>query len=340
MERFYSFIVPVYNRPDELAELLESLALQTYTNFEVVVIEDGSDLRSERLVGKYSGRLEIEYLDLLRSGPSIARNVGTHAARGTYFLYVDSDCILPADYLYNVNRYLTDHPTNFFGGPDRASSDFNRVQKAVSYAMTSFLTTGGIRGGKKKIDTFYPRSFNMGISRHAFFTVGGYPETKMHPGEDMVLSIELINNGFASGFIPDAYVYHKRRTTLQKFYKQVFGFGKTRYIISRVYPSTFKLFYLAPAAFLLGTAGLAALSVILSPWFLAPVIFWASAVLIDSTIRNLSPITGLLSVITSFIQLCGYGLGFINAWYTIALRGIDRYGVLTKGFYPGRSKKS
>lgn len=340
MERFYSFIVPVYNRPGELAELLDSLILQTYTHFEVVVVEDGSDLRSEKLVDKYAGKLEIEYLDLLRSGPSLARNVGSHAARGTHYLYVDSDCILPASYLENVNRYLDDEPVDFFGGPDRASADFNRIQKAISYAMTSFLTTGGIRGGRKKIDRFYPRSFNMGVSREAFFYVGGYPETRMHPGEDMVLSIELIKNGFKSGFIREAYVYHKRRTSLGKFFRQVFKFGKTRYIISRIYPETFKLFYLAPATFLAGSAGLITLSLVSNFLFLIPLIFWMLLVFIDSTVRNLSVLTGAISVAASFIQLCGYGLGFVSAWFTIAVRRIDQYGVLAKGFYSGRSPRN
>ena len=340
MELFFSFIVPVYNRPGELAELLASMALQSYTNFEVIIVEDGSDLRSEKLVAKYSEKLEIEYLDLQRSGPSLARNVGTRAARGTFFLYVDSDCILPQDYLENVTRYLEKHEVDFFGGPDKASADFNQVQKAISYAMTSFLTTGGIRGGKKKIDKFYPRSFNLGISREAFFQVGGYPETRMHPGEDMVLSIELFKHGFKSGFVPDAFVFHKRRTSLSKFYRQVFGFGKTRLIISKVYPETFNLFYLAPAAFLAGSAFLIALSPFVGWWALLPIVMWAVMVFIDATVRNVSVVTGLISVIASSIQLCGYGAGFMSSvWRVIFLRK-DQYGVLIKGFYHPRNQKN
>ncbi len=340
MEHFYSFIVPVYNRPEELAELLESMAMQSYTNFEVIVVEDGSDLRSDKLIAKYSDKLEIEYLDLLHSGPSLARNVGTRAARGTYFLYVDSDCILPIDYLKNVNHYLENNPVDFFGGPDRASEDFNLVQKSISYAMTSFLTTGGIRGGKKKIDKFYPRSFNMGISRQAFFKVGGYPETKMHPGEDMVLSIELIKNGFPSGFIQNAFVYHKRRTALTRFFRQVFGFGKTRLIISKVYPETFNLFYLAPAAFLVGCIFLIALSAIIGFWALLPLFLWIAMVFIDATLKNKSVITGVVSVVASFIQLCGYGCGFLGAAWTLLILRKDKYGVMKKGFYRVRTTKN
>jgi glycosyltransferase involved in cell wall biosynthesis len=342
MERFFSFIVPVYNRPGELAELLESMTLQNYANFEIVIVEDGSDsdLRSEKLAAKYSDRLEIEYLDLLRSGPSLARNVGTRAARGDWFLYVDSDCILPQDYLKNVNSFLENHQVDFFGGPDRASSDFNLQQKAISYAMTSFLTTGGIRGGKKKIDKFYPRSFNLGISRQAFYQVGGYPETRMHPGEDMVLSIELFRHGFKSGFVQDAFVYHKRRTALAKFFRQVFGFGKTRLIISKVYPETFKIFYLAPAAFLLGSVFLVALTLIAGLWALLPLLVWSGLVLIDATVQNKSLVTGLISVIASFMQLYGYGYGFLSAAWTVIFLRKDKYGVLTKGFYPVRQLKN
>ena len=334
MIRLYSFIVPVYDRPGELAELLESMTFQSYSNFEVVIIEDGSKLRSEHLAKEYSDKLSIRYVDLKRSGPSIARNAGTLAAKGDYFIYVDSDCLLPPDYLLSVNRFLEEEPLDFFGGPDRASGNFSLAQKAISYAMTSFLTTGGIRGGAKKIDRFYPRSFNMGVSRKAFKAVGGFPETRMHPGEDMVFSIELINKWFASGLIQDAYVYHKRRTTLGRFFKQVFGFGKTRYIISRVYPGTFKLFYLAPAAFFIASILLTVLCLIFGFLFLLPLLLWVILVFLDATIRNRSFVTGLLGVIASFIQLFGYGSGFLGAWWSVTVRRKDLYGVISRGFYP------
>jgi GT2 family glycosyltransferase len=336
MERTYSFIIPVYNRPGELAELLESMATQTYSNFEVVIIEDGSDLRSDYLAKEYSGKLNIRYVDLTHCGPSLARNAGTRAAKGDYFIYIDSDCLLPADYLNNIDRFLEKQPLDLFGGPDRASEDFSLTQKAISYAMTSFLTTGGIRGGKKKIDRFYPRSFNMGVSRKAFEAVGGFPETRMHPGEDMVFSIELINKGFSSGLIRDAYVYHKRRTTLGRFFKQVFGFGKTRYIISRVYPETFNLFYLAPSLFLAGSILLVTLWLLFGFLFLLPLMFWVILVFLDATIRNGSFFTGFIAVIASFIQMYGYGSGFLSAWWSVSIRGKDQYGVFFRGFYPDR----
>lgn len=338
MERFYSFIVPVYNRPGELAELLESLAGQTFKKFEVVIVEDGSDLKSDHLVTRYSGLLFIQYIRVARSGPSIARNTGTRSANGNYFIYVDSDCILPADYLQKVDQFLKVQPLDFFGGPDRASANFNTTQKAISYAMTSFLTTGGIRGGKKKVDKFYPRSFNMGMSRTAFEAVGGYPVTRMHPGEDMVLSIELINSGFSSGLIRDAFVYHKRRTSLGKFFRQVYGFGKTRLIISKIYPETFTPFFLAPSVFLSGSIILAAMGFFYGFWFLMPLLLWATLVFIDASIRIGSPITGIIAVIASFIQLYGYGWGFLKAWWTADIRKIDQFEVFSQGFYPDRTE--
>jgi glycosyltransferase involved in cell wall biosynthesis len=338
MERLYSFIIPVYNRPGELAELLASIARQTFRNFEVVVVEDGSDLRSDFLVEKYSSEMAIEYIDLMRSGPSRARNVGTLAANGDYYIYVDSDCILPEDYLGKIDRFLETNPLDFFGGPDRASGNFNTTQKAISYAMTSFLTTGGIRGGKKKVDRFYPRSFNMGISRNAFSAVGGYPETRMHPGEDMVLSIELIRNGFASGLIRDAYVYHKRRTSLRKFFKQVYGFGKTRLIISRVYPDTFSPLYLVPSLFLIGCLLLVLLAPVAGLLALMPILAWMGLVFLDATLQNWSVLTGLVAVAASVIQLFGYGAGFLMAVWSVFVMRKDEYRVFAKGFYPGRTK--
>ncbi len=334
MKRTYSFIIPVYNRPDELSELLETISRQEYREFEVIVVEDGSDIRSEEVVNRYREAIPVLYLDLPRSGPALARNAGMKASRGQYLLFVDSDCLIPPEYLGRIDAFLDENPLDVFGGPDKASEEFTPVQKAISYAMTSFLTTGGIRGGKKKVDRFYPRSFNMGISRRAYENIGGYPVTRMHPGEDMVFSIELIKRGFSSGLIPCAQVYHKRRTSLFKFFKQVQGFGKTRYIISKVYPETFRLFFLFPSLFLIGFLGLIVLSVFVNYWFLVPVIGWGTLIFLDSSLRNRSIGIGIRSVGTSLIQLCGYGLGFISSWARHAATGQDEYGVFRKGFYP------
>ena len=334
MERLFSLIVPVYNRPGELAELLESLAVQSFRQFEVVIIEDGSAIRSENLVKEYEARLDIRYIDLPRSGPSLARNAGAAAARGDYFIFVDSDCILPPGYMECLKRHLDEEPLDFFGGPDRAADGFNITQKAISYAMTSFLTTGGIRGGRKKVGRFYPRSFNMGVSRRAWEAVGGFPVTRMHPGEDMVFSIELIKRGFGSGLIREAFVYHKRRTSLGRFFRQVFGFGKTRVIISKVYPETFSPFFLAPALFLAGSLFLILIAAIWGAWALAPLLLWILMVFTDASLRNRSLLTGALAIAASLIQLYGYGWGFFTAAWSVHILGKDEYSAFRSGFYP------
>jgi len=337
MDKFFSIIVPVFNRPDELNELLASLSAQHYRNFEVVVVEDGSTVKSEEVVQQFRNSLKLVYLDLPHCGPSIARNHGMQASAGDYLLFIDSDCIAPDNYLSTINQYLEKSPLDLFGGPDKASEDFSPVQKAISYAMTSFLTTGGIRGGKKQVDRFHPRSFNMGISRKAYENIGGFPVTEMHPGEDMVFTIEIIKRGFKSGLIPDARVFHKRRATFGKFFKQVKGFGFTRHIISRVYPETFKLFFLFPTAFLIGSVILAASALFLTYWALLPLVLWALVIFLDSGIRNHSSKIGLLSVWSSLIQMCGYGYGYLSAFAESRILGCDRYGVLKSGFYASGS---
>lgn len=344
MTRQYSFIVPVYNRPGEMTELLDSLANQTYRAFEVVIVEDGSSIKSDQVVATYADQMPIRYFDQPKSGPSIARNFGMEQAIGDYLIFVDSDCILPPDYLMKVDDFLEKHPVDFFGGPDRAAGNFNRVQKAISYAMTSFLTTGGIRGGRRQVSKFHPRSFNMGISRQAWIATGGYPVTRMHPGEDMVFSIELIKAGFTTALIPEAFVYHKRRTSLNQFYRQVHGFGKTRVIISKVYPDTFKLFFLLPTLFVYGNGLLVALAILLailmhSAWPLllaAPLLLWLLLVSIDATIRTGSPLTAFKALLASMIQMAGYGTGFLGAWFKACVRKVDEYEVFGKGFYPDR----
>jgi len=337
MNRFFSFIVPVYNRPEELTGLLASLCTLDSGRFEVVVIEDGSDQKSDEVIGDFKGKLDIQYLILPRSGPSKARNAGMAAARGDYFIFIDSDCLVPSHYLAALDAYLNGNALGLFGGPDRSAADFSLVQKAISCAMTSFLTTGGIRGGRKQVGKFYPRSFNMGISRAAYESAGGFPDTRMHPGEDMVYAIELIRKGLSSGLIPEAYVYHKRRTSFRKFFRQVYGFGKTRYIISRVYPETFRLFFLFPTLFVAGVIALVILS-FLSAWlWILPFLLWSLMILVDATVRQRNLAVGILAVLASLIQLTGYGTGFFKAWVEGGVLGRDEYGVFDRGFYPGRS---
>jgi len=327
-----SIIIPVYNRPDEIEELLESMSLQTDLDFEMVIVEDGSAIKCDMIVDKYKDKLRIKYLFKINEKPAIARNYGMQHATGDYFIFLDSDCIIPAHYIANVKKELENNYVDAFGGPDNAHSTFSTLQKAINYSMTSVITTGGIRGDEK-IDKFYPRSFNMGISKKVFEDTGGFPITKMHPGEDMVFAIEIIKRGFKTRLIKDAYVFHKRRTSLPVFYKQVFRFGKTRIIISKFYPETFKIFYLLPSAFALGSLFL----LLLAFWkvaFILPLIFFALIILLHSFYMNKNLSVAFLSVTTTFYQLFGYGFGALDSFIKMYILKKDEYNILEKGFYP------
>lgn len=302
-----SIIVPVYNRPDEIGELLESLSRQTDSNFEVMIVEDGSTLSCEAVCHKYSEKLQLHYLYKPNSGRSESRNYGMERARGNYYLIFDSDCILPPGYIQKVRTHLQEHYLDCFGGPDSAACDFSTMQKAVNYAMTSFLTTGGIRGGSKKSAAFTPRSFNMGISKEVFLQVGGF---KNIVGEDIDLSIRISKAGFRTALLSDAFVYHKRRIDLRRFYKQVNTFGKGRVLISRMHPGSMKALHLLPLFFVLGHALLLILSLVfLNPWFLLPLPVYMLALFLDSLFKNRQAGIAALSVLAAYIQLFGYGLG-------------------------------
>ncbi len=251
IELSYSFIIPVYNRPNEIKELLDSLTLQSYSKkFEIVIVEDGSTISSSSVISDFEDALAISYYQKPNSGPGDSRNYGMRRAKGNYFIVLDSDCILPPSYLNEVEKSLQQHFVHCFGGPDAAHDSFTNVQKAINYAMTSFFTTGGIRGGKKAVGKFQPRSFNMGISKEAFEKVGGYGN--IHPGEDPDLTIRIWNNGYETKLIPSAYVYHKRRIDWNKFYVQVNKFGMVRPILNQWHPETKKLTYWFPTVFCLG----------------------------------------------------------------------------------------
>ncbi len=317
----FSIIIPVYNRPDEMKELLESLSKQTHKDFELVVVEDGSSIKSDTLCEEYADRINISYYFKENAGPSIARNYGLEKAKGNYFLFFDSDCIIPDYYMEIIYNELSTNFVDCYGGPDGAMDDFSDFQKAVSYAMTSFFTTGGIRGGKKQVHKFHPRSFNLGFSKAVYDNTGGFPVTRMHPGEDMVFAIEVIKRGFATRLISDAYVFHKRRVSFKKFYKQVFGFGKTRYIISCHYPDTFKIFFLFPSIFTIGLTVLILLGIFYSPLYFLLILFYALLLFIDSLLKS------------SSLKVTFYGMGFIDAVWKHKILRKDEFGVFGKNFY-------
>ena len=315
---FFSLIIPVFNRPQEIDELLSSLILQKYQKpFEVVIIEDGSSISCEDVVETFKSKLDISYYFKPNSGPGDSRNFGMLKAKGDYFIIFDSDCIIPPDYLTEVEKELNLNYVDCFGGPDKALDSFSDVQKAINFAMTSFITTGGIRGGSEKIDKFQPRSFNMGISKKAFESSGGFG--KIHPGEDPDLSIRLWQLGFETKLFPKAYVYHKRRIDWSKFYKQVNKFGKARPILNEWYPKYSKITFYFPTLFLLGF--LLSIATAFFKNYILLVVFttYIEILFIVALLQTKSLKIGLLSVLATLIQFYGYGIGFLKSLVLIQI---------------------
>ncbi len=342
----YSIIIPVYNRPDEVGELITSLTAQEFKSFELIIVEDGSTVTCRHVCEAHSSELDLHYFAKTNGGPGKARNYGAERAQGEYLIFLDSDVIVPQHYLEHIESELDTKPCDAFGGPDRAHSDFTDVQKAINYSMTSFLTTGGIRGGKKKLDKFYPRSFNLGIKRNVFNTLGGFSDMRF--GEDIDLSIRIFKQGHSCRLFPEAWVWHKRRATFRQFFKQVFNSGMARINLYEKYPESLKAVHTLPALF---TAGLTVLvlmfivglitllvqhSTIAIALTLTTLGLFAGFCLligITSAVQNRSIKVGALSVIASLVQLTGYGSGFI---YAVLLRlggHKKRKSAFDKNFY-------
>lgn len=314
-----SIIIPVYNREEEMKELLQSLSEQQNRDFEVIVVEDGSTKSSEAVVRGYMNRLDIKYFTKPNSGPGLSRNYGSERSSGEYLIYLDSDCVVPPQYTQVLHDYLDCNRVDTFGGPDAASDDFSDFQKAVSYSMTSFFTTGGIRGGKRKLDRFFPRSFNMGYRKEAYNQFGGF--SSMRVGEDMELSYRLVAKGCSSVLIPQAYVYHKRRSTSKSFFRQVFRFGMTRINLYLRYPDTLKLVHFLPSLFTIYVAISILITLFYSRYAMVPLFLIAFIWFFNSTMLNKSVNVGILSIKTSFIQLFGYGSGLIyGTWLRLVLK--------------------
>ena len=375
----YSIIVPVYNRPDEVDELLESLCEQKVKDFDVIIVEDGSATPCKDVCEKYAGILQLHYYFKENSGPGQSRNYGAERAQGQWLIVLDSDVVLPEGYLQAVDEKTypqplpkgrgvvtsADEPSAgksidsppsqggaggwvCWGGPDAAHESFTPVQKAISYAMTSFFTTGGIRGGKKQgaLDKFYPRSYNMGIRREVYLELGGF--SKMRFGEDIDFSYRIVEAGYKTALLSEAWVWHKRRTDLRKFFRQVYNSGIARINLTKRHPGTLKLVHLLPTVFTIGVIGLVLLSAVgrllmyyvdndewrwlcLTPWL--PILLYSGVILVDSTVKNKSLKVGLLSVPAAFVQLMGYGLGFIESWWKRCVMGKDEFQAFEKNFY-------
>lgn len=312
----FSFIIPVYNRPEEIDELLNSFAqLDGDHNHEIVIVEDGSDMDCKHIVDRYKGQLNIAYYFKENSGPGDSRNFGMRKAKGDYFIILDSDVILPSSYLLEVNAFLTKSYYHCFGGPDAAHGSFSNLQKAINFAMTSFITTGGIRGGKQRIEGFQPRSFNMGLSREAFRDSGGFGS--IHPGEDPDLSLRLNKLGYKTTLIERAYVYHKRRISWSKFYKQVHKFGLVRPILNQWHPNSKSLVYWFPTLFLLGFCVSLVLFIFRMrlPLYLYLFYFVLAFTLALISTKNIG--VALQSVLAVIIQFFGYGYGFLKSTFNL-----------------------
>lgn len=306
----YSIVIPVYNRPDEVDELLESLKEQSFSNFEVVIVEDGSRISCKEVVDKHKGQLDIHYFAIENSGPGPARNYGVAQSKGKYVIILDSDCILPPSYLKQVDHSFKHYNADAYGGADRAHADFSATQKAVNYAMTSFFTTGGIRGSEKKLDKFYPRSFNMGMKKTVYEALGGF--SQMRYGEDIDFSIRIFKEGYSCHYFSNAWVYHKRRTDFRQFFRQVNHSGKARIDLYLKYPESLKPVHCLPAVFTIGLIFILIVAIIYPPVLILPFTYML-ILFIDSLIKNKSLKVALLSVPASFVQLTGYGTGFISA---------------------------
>lgn len=322
-----SIIVPVYNRPDEVSELLESLACQTDSVFEVLIMEGDSENRCDGICEQFSEKLNIKYHYFPQDSRSARRNRGMDLASGNYFLFFDSDCILPETYIQIVKSKLSEDYVDCFGGPDSADQDFSNTQRAINYSMTSFMTTGGIRGGTKKVDKFNPRTFNMGFSKEVYEKVGGFKDII---GEDIDQSLRIREAGFRIRLLKEAFLYHKRKINLKKFFKQVNTFGKARILLATLHPGSLKPVYLLPTFFFLGNVFLVLMAIISLLgkfccdcalgrfWWmwLLPIALYIVAIFTESLLMNKSIKIALLSIVTSYIQLCGYGLGFIDEFLT------------------------
>lgn len=356
----YSIVIPVYNRPDEVDELLSSLLSQSFQDFEVIVVEDGSKITCREVCDKYTGKLCLSYFMKPNSGPGQSRNYGAERANGEYLLILDSDVVLPKDYLQAIEDELNTLPCEAFGGPDASHPSFTPVQKAISYSMTSFFTTGGIRGGKAKLDKFYPRSFNMGIRRDVYQTLGGF--SQMRFGEDIDFSYRICEAGYKPRLFPKAWVWHKRRTDFRKFFRQVFNSGIARINLEKRHPGTMKLVHMLPMVFTVGVIGLVLLFILgLTMYFygewldannlrptdnmhqgvgfcfciiaLFPLLLYSFIIFIDSSIKNRSIWVGILSIPAAFVQLMGYGLGFLKAWWKRIVLKQDEFTAFEKNFY-------
>lgn len=331
----FSVIIPSYNRADEVIDLLRSLQAQTceHSRFEVLVIDDGSTDATEQKVNELASQVDFHLRFFRRNheGPGPARNFGMSQAEGEYFLFIDSDCQADANWLKEIDEAITKEAPDAFGGPDSVLDSFTPLQKAIDYSMTSFLTTGGMRGhSQKRLAKFYPRSFNMGIRREVYEKLGGMGN--LRHGQDIEFSRRIVASGAKVIYIPNAIVYHKRRTSLRKFFRQMFNWGVARINLSYLDAGNLEPLHFIPA---IAAVGYTLLTIFTLLTGLAWKIWVAITVLallicgyifIDSSIRYRSVKVGWLAPIFAVCQIFAYGYGFT---YNYVRRKIFRRGEVT-----------
>lgn len=304
-----SLIVPVHDRPREVERLLDSLVKQSDADFETVIVEDGSSKPCRSVVSIFEDRLSLRYVkNDIALGPGLARNKGVTIASGNFFVFVDSDCFLPKQYMETLKNELANRPIVAFGGPDTSHASFNLLQQAIDYSMTAFLTTGGIRGGRERLDLFYPKGFNMGMTKKVLDHLGGFADLRY--GEDTEFSYRIRKAKYKVGFLANVFVHHERRSSLLGFARQVFQSGKARIIIFQKHRNAMKTVHLVPAVFV-AVSGLSIIFSFRNPLFLLPLLIYLAVIGIHASIKLRNPISGTLAIITSLVQILSYGAGFI-----------------------------
>lgn len=331
MQKQFSVIIPIYNRPEEMQELLHSLSLQTIKNFEIIIVEDGSTMPCTQVVSSYENKLDIKYFLKENSGPGDSRNFGMRQATTDFFIFFDSDCLIPEQYMESLTLRFSNQNIDCYGGPDRAHSSFTPIQKAISYSMTAMLTTGGIRGASEGVEKFHPRSFNMGFSRKVYEATNGFENMRF--GEDVDFSIRVEKTGFKCLLFAECFVYHKRRTDFGKFYKQIYNSGIARINLAIDHPNSLKLTHFFPTAFVLGS--FAAFAFLLLPLFLPIILLlmYCSALVIDASWKYKSFYIGSLALAATWVQMYAYGLGFMQSFWNRIILKRTTFSAFNKNFY-------
>lgn len=332
MQKTISIVVAIFNRKDELFELLNSLIAQTDKDFEVIIIDDGSFVDLVPTVETFKEMLNIQYFKKANSGPGLSRNYGANRAKNDWLVFVDSDVIVEKDYIENIKKNLEKTNCAAFGGADKAHKGFNILQKAISYSMTSVFTTGGIRGSKKAVTRFQPRSFNMGVNKEIFLKIGGFSEMRI--GEDPDLSMTIWENGYQTAFFDDIGVYHKRRTDLGKFSKQVYQFGCARPILNQRHPDYVKPTFWFPTLFLLGyVAGILEYFLLQKGFVLACYGFYTLVIFLHALYLTKNIAIAAQAIITTYIQMFSYGYGFLESWIKLNVLKMKPEDAFPKHFH-------